>query len=355
MAPFPDQSLPSMSLALGLAYLPFLEARHKELALALDAWAQANIDDAPHGRGAETDAACVNLVRTAGRRRLDPVTPLAAQAWGGSADAIDTRGICLIRETLARHSRPGRFRLRHAGPGQRRDHPGRHDGSRSASYLPRVASRGTADGRLRPVRGRRPAPTSAPCAAPRIADGDSYVLNGEKTWISNGGIADFYVVFARTGEAPGVARHQRFHRRCRHAGPGDRRAHRSHRPASAGAPALQPAAAFPPRQRLGEAGQGFKLAMRTLDIFRTSVAAAALGFARRALDEALCRATARQDVRPDAGRLPADPGQAGGDGGGHRCCRAAGVSRGMAARPGPRTSRARRRWPRWSPPNRRSR
>ncbi len=126
------------------------------------------------------------------------------------------------------------------------------------------------------------------------AEGGDYVLNGEKTWISNGGIADFYVVFARSGEAPGTRGITRVHRRCAGTRPGDRRAHRSHRAASPWRACVSTTAAFRPGRRLGEAGQGFKLAMRTLDIFRTSVAAAALGFARRALDEAVQRAITRK-------------------------------------------------------------
>ena len=113
--------------------------------------------------------------------------------------------------------------------------------------------------------------------------GSGWVLDGEKTWISNGGIADFYVVFARRG-----GRHQRLHR----AGRGSRceRAHRDRRAASDGVFEAQDAKA----ELLGEPGQGFKLAMRGLDIFRTTVAGAALGFARRALDEALKRSRERR-------------------------------------------------------------
>ena len=129
------------------------------------------------------------------------------------------------------------------------------------------------------------------CAA--HPDGDGYELNGEKTWISNGGIADFYVVFARTGEAPGARGITAFI-------------------VDADTPGLEIAERIeviaphplarlrfthcrvPADRRLGDPGQGFKVAMRTLDIFRTSVAAAALGFARRALDEALQRATTRR-------------------------------------------------------------
>ena len=125
------------------------------------------------------------------------------------------------------------------------------------------------------------------------AAGDSYVLNGTKTWISNAGLADQYVVFARTGEAPGAKGLSAF-------------------VVDADAPGLTVperidviaphplgTLAFadcrvPANQRLGEPGAGFKVAMATLDIFRPTVGAAALGFARRALDEALGRAAERE-------------------------------------------------------------
>jgi acyl-CoA dehydrogenase len=118
------------------------------------------------------------------------------------------------------------------------------------------------------------------------------VLDGEKTWISNGGIADFYVVFVRTGEAPGSRGISAF---IVDAGtPGFEIAERIH------VIAPHPLARLrfnncrvPLSQRIGAAGEGFKVAMRNLDVFRTSVAAAALGFARRAMDEALQRATTR--------------------------------------------------------------
>ncbi|MGC1492677.1 MAG: acyl-CoA dehydrogenase family protein, partial [Candidatus Acidiferrum sp.] len=124
-------------------------------------------------------------------------------------------------------------------------------------------------------------------------DGDRFVLNGEKTWISNGGIADFYVVFARTGEAPGARGISAFI-----VEPG--------MPGFAIAERIQVMAPHPLARisfqncyvpisnQLGEVGQGFKIAMSTLDVFRTSVAGAALGLARRALEEALKRATSRK-------------------------------------------------------------
>src|SRR6185369_15489524 len=129
------------------------------------------------------------------------------------------------------------------------------------------------------------------CAA--RADGDGYVLDGEKTWISNGGIADVYVVFARTGEAPAARGISAFIVEADT--PGFEIAERI----EVIAPHPLARLSFrnckvPASQRIGAAGEGFKVAMATLDIFRTSVAAAALGFARRALDEALRRATSRK-------------------------------------------------------------
>nr|MBP8081038.1 acyl-CoA dehydrogenase family protein [Arenimonas sp.] len=129
------------------------------------------------------------------------------------------------------------------------------------------------------------------CAA--RAEGEHYLLDGEKTWISNGGIADFYVVFARTGEAPGSRGLSAFVVDA--ATPGLEIAERIEVIAPHPLARLRFENCRIPRENLvGAPGQGFKVAMQTLDIFRTSVAAAALGFARRALDEALFRATRRK-------------------------------------------------------------
>ena len=124
-------------------------------------------------------------------------------------------------------------------------------------------------------------------------DGDYAVLNGTKTWISNGGIADFYVVFARTGEAPGARGISAFIVDADT--PGFAIAERIDVIAPHPLATLRfTNCKVPLSQRVGAAGEGFKVAMRTLDVFRTSVAAASLGFARRALDEALHRATTRK-------------------------------------------------------------
>ena len=171
------------------------------------------------------------------------------------------------------------------------------------------------------------------------------VLNGEKTWISNGGIADFYVVFARTGEAPGRQGHLGLHRRCRHA-----RASRSPQRIDVIAPHPLARLKFsecriPLTQRIGDAGQGFKIAMRTLDVFRTSVAAAALGMARRALDEALQRATTRRMFKQRLADFQLTQARLGEDGDHHRQCRAADLPRRLVSATRAATSRARRRWP----------
>jgi acyl-CoA dehydrogenase len=126
-----------------------------------------------------------------------------------------------------------------------------------------------------------------------IEDGNDYVLNGEKTWISNGGIADFYVLFARTGEAPGARGITAFIVDANCAG--FEIAERINVIAPHPLARLRLTnCRIPVSQRIGEPGQGFKVAMATLDVFRTSVAAAALGFARRAMQEALDRTTSRQ-------------------------------------------------------------
>jgi acyl-CoA dehydrogenase len=129
------------------------------------------------------------------------------------------------------------------------------------------------------------------CAAQ--LQGDHYVLNGEKTWISNGGIADFYVLFARTGEQPGARGISAFIVDAET--PGFEIAERINVIAPHPLARLRlDNVRVPVAKRLGEAGQGFKVAMATLDVFRTSVAAAALGFARRAMDEAMERARSRK-------------------------------------------------------------
>ena len=268
---------------------PFLEPYHRALALELERWARENIHDASHARGQETDDACVALVRKLGAANWISYA-VGGTPYGGSAETIDTRAICLIRETLARHSGLAdfAFAMQGLGSGAITLHGTE---AQKRNYLPRVAA-GSAIAAFALSEPDAGSDVGAMrCAA--HADGDGYVLNGEKTWISNGGIADFYVVFARTDEAPGARGISAFIVDA--ATPGLEIVERIEVIAPHPLARLRfNQCRIPAGRRLGEAGQGFKVAMRTLDIFRTSVAAAALGFARRALDEAVQRATVRK-------------------------------------------------------------
>ena len=274
---------------LGHLRWPFFEDRHRAFATALDAWALAEVRDA---QGADVDALCRRLVRQLGDAGwLRPT--VAGTAYGGAADAIDTRMLCLARETLARHAGLADFSFAMQGLGSGAISLAGSAAQR-ARWLPRVAA-GEAIAAFALSEPDAGSDVAALQCAARI-EGDHAVLDGEKTWISNGGIADFYVVFARdaaAGELPGSRAISAFI-------------------VEAGAPGLQIAERIeviaphplarlrftncrvPLAQRIGAAGEGFKLAMRTLDVFRTSVAAAALGFARRALEVALHRATTRK-------------------------------------------------------------
>ncbi|HTK01179.1 MAG TPA: acyl-CoA dehydrogenase family protein [Bordetella sp.] len=267
---------------------PFFDDTHRELAARADAWCASSL----HIDHADTDAACRALVGQLGQagwlRYCVPSGPDGN--WGGALPAVDSRAVCILRETLARHDGLADFAFAMQGLGSGAIALAGSDALR-ARYLPRVAA-GQAIAAFALSEADAGSDVAAmACEARR--DGDHYVLNGAKTWISNGGIADFYCVFARTGEAPGARGISAF-------------------VVDAGTPGLgiaeriqviapHPLATLrfddcriPASQLLGEPGQGFKLAMMTLDIFRASVAAAALGFARRALDEALARARSRR-------------------------------------------------------------
>lgn len=248
----------------------------------------------PQASRDELDAHCRQWVRALGDSGYLSLA-VAGKAYGGHGDVLDTRTLCLLRETLAAHDGLADFAFAMQGLGSGAISL---DGTPELKkrYLPRVA-RGDAIAAFA---------LSEPDAGSDVAamsttarrDGSDWVLDGQKTWISNGGIADFYVVFARqvepgaTPEARGTQSIAAFVVDADT--PGLRIAERL----DVMAPHPLARLAFehcrvPASQCLAEAGAGFKLAMRTLDIFRTSVAAAALGFARRALAEGLARATAR--------------------------------------------------------------
>ncbi len=264
---------------MSLAHLhwPFFEPRHREFAAALDTWAATHVRDR---HGDDVDATCRALVRE-----------LGAAGWLQHAvgEKLDTRLLCLTREVLARHEGLADFAFAMQGLGSGALSLAGTPAQRER-WLPAVA-RGeciTAFALSEPDAGSDVA--AMQCAA-RI-EGDTAILDGEKTWISNGGIANLYVVFCRTGEAPGARGISAF---AVEAGtPGFEIAERIEVIAPHPLARLRfSGCRVPLSHRIGAAGEGFKVAMRTLDVFRTSVAAAALGFARRAMEEGLARAQAR--------------------------------------------------------------
>ncbi len=237
----------------------------------------------------DVDATCRALVRQLGEAGWLRYG-VGGTAYGGHGDTIDTRAVCLLRETLAKHSGLADFALAMQGLGSGAISLAGNDAQKSR-YLPGVA-RGEAIAAFALSEPEAGSDVAAMALAAR-AEGDDYVLDGEKTWISNGGIADFYVVFARTGEAPGARGISAF---VVDAGtPGLEIAERIDVIAPHPLARLRFTGARVKRsQMLGAPGEGFKIAMRTLDIFRTSVAAASLGFARRAMAEGLARAASRK-------------------------------------------------------------
>ena len=265
---------------------PFFEERHRVLARELDAWASEHI---AHAHGRDVDSECKALVRSLGQGGWLRHA-VGGTAYGAAADTIDTRSICLIRETLARHSGLADFAFAMQGLGTGAISLAGTP-AQKARYLARVA-KGEAISAFALSEPDAGSDVAAMSCAARI-DGDHVVLDGEKTWISNGGIADFYVVFARSGEAPGARGISAF---IVDAGmPGFEIAERIEVIAPHPLARLRfTNCRVPLANRVGAGGEGFKVAMRTLDVFRTSVAAASLGFARRALDEALQRATTRK-------------------------------------------------------------
>ena len=265
---------------------PFLDPPHRALAIELDTWAHAHLGGA---HATDVDAECRALVRSLGESGW-LAHAIAGTAHGGATDRIDTRAICLIRETLARHSALADFAFAMQGLGSGAISLYGTDAQKER-YLAPVA-RGAAIAAFALSEPNAGSDVAALACAAR-ADGDGYVLDGEKTWVSNGGIADFYVVFARTGEAPGSRGITAFVVGAET--PGFTIAERIEVIAPHPLARLRfTNCRIPATQRVGDPGGGFKVAMATLDIFRTSVAAAALGFARRALDEALRHATTRQ-------------------------------------------------------------
>ena len=265
---------------------PFLEPRHKALASELERWAGSHLKDLP---GDDLDAACRQLVRKLGQAGWLKYA-IGGVAYGAMADTIDTRAICLIRETLARQSGLADFAFAMQGLGSGAITLFGSAGQKE-KYLPPVAEGSAIAAFALSELDAGSDVASLQCTA--VRDGDAYVLKGSKTWISNGGIANFYVVFARTGEAAGSRGISAFI--VDSTTPGFEIAERIEIIAPHPLARLEfHDCRISREQLLGTSGQGFKVAMATLDVFRTSVAAAALGFARRAMEEGLRRATSRK-------------------------------------------------------------
>ncbi|WP_299951314.1 acyl-CoA dehydrogenase family protein [uncultured Ruegeria sp.] len=257
---------------------PFFNPDHRDWAAQVEEFAGSL--DIDHG---DTDAACRNLVKSLGSAGL--LAPTSSD--DGS---FDVRRLCLAREILARHDGLADFSFAMQGLGTGAITLFGTDDQKSA-WLPKTrAGQAISAFALTEPNSGSDVAASQLTATP---DGQGFVLNGEKTWISNGGIADVYTLFARTGEAPGARGLSAF----------------IVTPDIAGFEVVERLdtiaphplarlrftdARLPASAMLGAPGQGFKIAMSVLDVFRSTVAAAALGFARRALDEALGRVTTRK-------------------------------------------------------------
>lgn len=255
---------------------PFFEDKHRELSEALEVWCDANLP-CDHS---DVDAACIKLVRDLGAAGF-------LQRSGGSD--LDVRSLCLIRETLARHDGLADFSFAMQGLGMGAVSLFGSDLQREWLVKTRAGLALSAFALTEPGSGS----DVANIATTAEKSGNEYLLKGEKTWISNGGIADVYVVFARTGEAPGAKGLSAF------LVPADTLGFAVEERLETIAPHPLARLSFtdmrlPVEAMIGEPGQGFRIAMAVLDVFRSTVGAAALGFARRALDETLDRATSRK-------------------------------------------------------------
>ena len=266
---------------------PFFEDEHRVLALELEKWAKTELTDYAI-TPANVDLACQELVlKLADGGWLDYCV---ANKYGGKNRSLDVRSLCLIRETLARFSGLADFVFAMQGLGS-----GTISLFGSAElkkkYLPDVR-RGN---KIAAFALTEPDAGSDAAALTTTAEQDdtSFVLNGDKTLISNGGIADYYTVFAKTGEAPGTRGISAFVIDADTAGL------EINERIEVIAPHPLARIRFnqcriPKTQQIGSGGEGFKMAMATLDIFRSTVGAAALGFARHAMHEAFNRTKSRQ-------------------------------------------------------------
>ncbi|WP_422049507.1 acyl-CoA dehydrogenase family protein [Shimia sp.] len=259
---------------------PFFEEAHRARAREVEAWAAEVLGAVDHG---DVDQSCRDLVARMGQAGL-------LNATASMDGVLDVRSLCLSREILARHDGLADFAFAMQGLGTGAISLFGTE-AQKAEWLPKTrAGEAIAAFALTEPQSGSDVANSTMTAT---REGEWFVLNGEKTWISNGGIADVYTVFARTGEGEGAKGLSAF------VVPADT-------PGLSVVARLETIAPHPlatlrfencrvPAEALiGAPGQGFRIAMSVLDVFRSTVAAAALGFARRALDEALARVQARK-------------------------------------------------------------
>lgn len=270
---------------------PFFDDGHRKLAGELESWAAETLPSLLAGSEDSLDAvyACVRrVVQEMGRAKLLRVC--VPGAYGGARERLDVRSLSLARETMGRASGLADFALAMQGLGSA---PVSLFGTeeQKRSILPRVVA-GTALAAFALSEPDAGSDVSA-ISTTAVRDGRSWRLDGVKTWISNAGLAAYYVVFARTGEGPGTKGLSAFIVDADAAGLDASERLDVIAPHPLGTLRLNDCR-VPANCLLGEPGQGFKIAMATLDVFRTTVGAAALGFARRAFDEAIGRACSRR-------------------------------------------------------------
>jgi acyl-CoA dehydrogenase len=265
---------------------PFFEAAHREHFKALSAWCVEH-DGELHRETGDVDADCRCLVRLLGDAGW--FRPAVPKAYGGASEALDVRTLCLTRLTLGYHAGLADFAFAMQGLGTGAISLFGNENIRR-TYLPQVATGAMIAGFALSEKEAGSDVAAMATTAERVDGG--WVINGEKTWISNGTIADVLTLFARSGEAPGARGLSAF------AFPTATKGFSVTERIDVIAPHPLATIRFdncfvPEDHLIGQAGDGFKIAMATLDVFRSTVGAAALGFARRATDEALERATTR--------------------------------------------------------------
>jgi len=260
---------------------PFFEDRHRALAENLETWCAKNLRVDHH----DVDAACRALVAKLGRD--DWLKPTAIDP--DNPGPLDVRTLCITRETLARHDGLADFAFAMQGLGT------------GALSLFGTPEQQRWLGKTRAGEAISAFALSEPRSGSDVAnmemsatrDGDDYLLSGEKTWISNGGIADLYIVFARTGEAPGAKGISAFIVPAETQGLSIAERLETIAPHPLARLSFDKAR-VPASSLIGKPGDGFRIAMSVLDVFRSTVGAAALGFARRALDESIKRVAERK-------------------------------------------------------------